>query len=470
LTAPPGADTLRLMPRIVITDAGSATDDHRELIHRALDAVDKAGGGDVVIPDGTHMLGPLPDNQIPPQAGGWSLQIGDNTHLQLGAGATLVRRFAGGGINSTIRNKNVDQGNKNIRITGGTIKTLGPANAGKHLAFAHVDGLAIRDVRFEGVTGDWNVAISSCTDVTVSGVVMNSGSQIYEDGLHFMGGERIAVTNCIIHCGDDALSFTQEAPDEKMDLTDVVVSNCYLWSEKANAVRIWAVEGKGRALRRIRLSNIVAKVGTDAEHSGNGIVIQDQNRAEPTSDSRISDVEIDGFWLDASRNGASPVIIDGVDRVRLHRVVCWQPATRITIDSSRDVELTDCVVDAPRGEAAQCVIAGAKGDCTNLRIRGGAYRGARHHAIVLGAEKRVDGFEVSNVQIAHGALSGLVLGRTKNGLVFGNTLGDNASWGIEETKDSADNEFMANRLQRNAAGAISAKGARSRNVRGAPNR
>lgn len=458
------------MPRIVITDAGSATDDHRELIQRALDAVDKAGGGEVVIPDGTHMLGPLPDNQVPPRAGGWSLQLGDNTHLHLGAGATLVRRFAGGGINATVRNKNVEQGNKNIRLTGGTIKTLGPANAGKHLAFVHVDGLALRDMRFEGVTGDWNVAISSCTDVTVSGVVMNSGTQVTEDGLHFMGGERIAVTNCIIHCGDDALSFTQEAANEKLDLTDVVVSNCYLWSEKANAVRIWAVQGDVRALRRIRLSNIVAKVGTDAEHAGNGILIQDLNRAELAADSRISDVEIDGFWLDASRNGASPVIIEGVDRVRLDRVVCWHPGTRIMIDASRDVELADCIVDAPRGEAAQCVLVGAKGDCTNLRIRGGAYRGARHHAIVLGADKLLDGFEVSGAQITGGALSGLVLGRTKNGFVSGNIFCDNASWGIEETKDSADNEFLANRLQRNAAGAISAKGARSRNVRGAPNR
>jgi hypothetical protein len=456
---------LTAMPNIVIPAAGSTTDDHRELIQRALDAVAAAGGGEVHVPDGVHMIGPLPENQIPQQAGAWSLRLADNVHLRLGAGATLVRRFQGGGINATIRNRDPDRGNKNIRVSGGIIKSHGTENSGKHLGFANVDGLAVRDMRFEGVRGDWNIAIADCTDVTVSGVVMNSGAEIGEDGLHFVGGRRIVVTNCILHSGDDALSLTQEAGGNSRELLDVVVSNCFLWSKKANALRIWVNGDAAHAIRRVRISNIVAKTGTEAAPSGIGITIQDT-----AGKKRISDVDLDGFTLDARHNNGEVAVIDGVERVRLNRVIFLQPATRVAIDSSDDVELVDCIVDAPRTEAAQCLLVGAKGPCKNLRIRGGAYRGATHHAIILGGEHAVTGFELANVQISKAKLTGLVLGNASGGVITGNAIVDNATFGVDEAEACHENSILGNRLRGNGEGPMRLAGQRSIAAGNDPNR
>jgi hypothetical protein len=64
------------------------TADHRALIHEALNAVDAAGGGEVVIADGTHYIGPVGGADT----GDHSLKIGDNTQLEREKGTKGKRK------------------------------------------------------------------------------------------------------------------------------------------------------------------------------------------------------------------------------------------------------------------------------------------------------------------------------------------------------------------------------------------
>lgn len=462
------------MPRIVITGVGSATEDHRELIQTALDSVDADGGGEVYIVDGEHLIGPQ-NGQIPP-AGASSLQLGSNTHLRLGTGASLTRHFSGRDVvNAIVRNKDITNGNSNIRVSGGTIRNVAGNNPGRLLAFQKTHTVAVDGVRLLGVVGDWSASFIDSDNVTVSDLVIDGGTTTTEDGLHFAGCVRVAVTNCLILSGDDALSFTHSASG---DTTDVVVSNLFLWSRYANALRFSVLAGQTKAIRRVRISNVVAKVGTDALHHGQGVIIEDRSGTTP---SLVSDIEVDGFWLDASTNSGEVIDVDGVERVRLHRVVVWQPASRIAIDGSTDVELRDCVVDAPRGTSAQCALAGASAPVTNLRIIGGRYRNATHHAILIGGP--TTGFEVSGAQIegqggGTPTLSGLVVAAGSNGIVTGNKINactqsgillSNAAntlvsdnwisncglWGVLEQSPSNNNTFIGNRLNGNMSGGLS---------------
>lgn len=414
----------------------------------------------VYVPDGTYILtGPL--------------EIGDNTHLQMSAGTTLERNFALT-AQGTIQNKDQANGNQNIRVSGGAILAFNSSAFGKHLIFRQVTFLAIENLRILSVYGaEWNTSIIDCEDVTVSGLVIHSGTQIGEDGLHFAGGKRIAITNCIVECGDDALSFTNEpASQVEKELEDVVVSNCYLFSRRANVLRIEVAHTTPtpqKAIRRVRIANIVAKVG-DGSGFGSGVTILGP---VPGSD-LLTDIEIDGLWLDASQSGGgSPVDIDNVKRVRLHRVVVMQPKVRVTIDGSTDVELRDCVVDSPQNTNQQCLLVANAAACSNVRIIGGYYRNAKDHALLFGtASNAVTGFEISNILLEGTpsgptpTVSGINLINAFDGIVVGNKITGCQFQGVAEQTPSDGNLFIANLLNGNGViGALQLKGPNSEAIR-----
>jgi hypothetical protein len=416
------------------------------------------------IADGTHYIGPPTFD--PP-----GLLIGSNTHLKMGQSTVLVRRIQQDvAEDSTIRNKgHLEDGNENIRISGGTIKSdLSQDCVGNHLGFHKAKGVTVENVRFLAIDTQWNMAFINSEDIFVRGIFMNSGTEVKEDGIHFKSCKRVAVSDCIIQCGDDCLAFTQEdAPKEIGDTTDVVVSNCYLHSRRASALKLLvSPAGNGRAIRRVRVSNIVAKVGTEevGHDVGSGIHIEDEN-----GQFQVSDVEIDGFWLDASfsQNVASfHLTLNGVRDVRFQKLVLFSPYTRARIDGCQDIELRDCVVDTPRLSGAECLAVAQTADCTNVRILGGRFLNAKGRGVIIGSTNfSVDPFEISNAQITGSTLAGLYVPRGHNGLVSSNTITGNTGLGVFEEATSSANLFVANRLQGNGAGAITANGANSQVVR-----
>jgi hypothetical protein len=432
----------------------------------------------VFIAGGTHYIGP------PSFTAGPGLLVGSNTHLKMGHSTVLVRRIHAPDDPdySTIRNKgHAGAGNVNIRVSGGSI-TYDPSQdcRGNHIGFNKVDGVAVENVRFLGVFNYWNMAFIQSQNILVSGIFMDSGDSLEEDGIHVTSCQRFVLADSIIICGDDCLAFTQEAAADMGDTTDAVVSNCYFWSRQANALKLLVTTaGNGHAIRRVRVNNIVAKVGMNATVIGAGIHIEDQNAGQY----QVSDVEIDGFWLDSqfskSEDGTRLV---GVRRVRLQKLVLSSPWGPVTINGCQDIELRDCVVDTPRKNIttplpdpplppAPCVAVAQTANCTNIRLLGGRYIGAKTHGVIWGStDFSVTRFEVSNAQITGSNFAGMYIPKATDGIVSGNTITGSGAWGIEETNQSSRNLFIGNWLQANNplnqnAGAILSSGQSSEVVR-----
>ena len=449
------------MTRILITGASSTVDNHQPLIQRALDAVDAAGGGVVEIADGVHYLNT-------------PLKIGSHTLLRMAPAVELIRNFSGlGESNATIQNKNLSAGNTTISISGGTIKALDSSKTGKHLALAKVAYVSLEGTRFLSVYGDWNTVFRDCTDVTVSNLVIQSdGSTEFQDGLHFLGGARIAVANCLISTGDDAIALTlvDVTPAAAIPIADVVITNCYLHSIRANALRIWINDVSETSIRRVRVSNIVAKTGNSA-YEGAGVVIANNGG----TGTFVTDVELSGFYLDASQSFTRAAYIYNCRQIRLDRYFVSKPMYRIEIDACNDIVLSDCVVDSPRGAYSQCVLVASAASCANIRIIGGRYLGARHHALQFGtASLFVNGFEVRGALIEGNeetTLNGIHAWYAAEGLVCNNTIKNCIHWGIYEDAALGNNNlFLGNRLFNNTLGPISFGGNNSQAIRNvAPN-
>jgi hypothetical protein len=459
---------------IVLSPSPAPGGDDRPRIQAALDSLERKsstapeGGGVLRLTGGVYTIG----------NGGQGVQglhLPSNVHLKLDHDAVLVRRSSSQGIQfATLRNKNhapaAGEEDANIRVTGGTIKTVDPAMTGKHLGFGKAKGVAIDGVRFMGVSGDWNAVFQDCQDVTVTNVVMNSGDELHEDGLHFTGGSDVVIGNCNIECGDDCLAFVFDPAELRghTDLADVTISNCVLFSHAANALRINVMQPAdgepplevraGPRIRRISVTNVIAKCGDDetdpAKNKGYGIEIGDYNNQH-----RISDVDISNFQIDASQGTLQPLTIRGADRVRLARVTILDPKLRSTIDSSREVSLVDCTIAMRPGAAPaqQCLLVGDDAsagaiDSTDIRIRGGRYAGATQHGIQLGANKAVVGFEVSNALITGAVDNGLSIINATDGIVSFNRVMDCKVYGIQEFRPSDRNQFMGNYMDGNAYG------------------
>ncbi|MBX3435632.1 MAG: hypothetical protein KF847_20130 [Pirellulales bacterium] len=392
---------------------------------------------------------------------GAPLRIGDKTHLQLDQDVTLVRNFAGGAITqATIVNADGANGNANIRVSGGTITTEGASDSfiGKHLGFNNVATLTVDNVRFPRVWRGWTAYFRDCRDVLISNLEIGDGiasdDQLTDDGLHFSGGTRIAIVNCNIFCGDDCIALTHENfPDglNQTDLTFFTASNCTLTSSRANAVRI-LIGGQFtgvKAIRQVRISNVVAKVGVGLgdDVTSAGIRIEDLST---DATRRISDIALDGVTLDASQNSTgvgNPLVVKRADRVQLTGMRIDRPAKWSTIDGANDVELRDCSIDAPRLAGHGCLQVANAADCTNIRVLGGMYRGAKSHGIQLGGTGTVNVFQVCAAFIDAAQIYGLLISKGVDGLASDNFIRNCGDRGIYELAPSDRNLFLGNFLQ-----------------------
>jgi hypothetical protein len=388
------------------------------------------------------------------------LKIGNNTHLLLDQDAVIIRRFeSGGDIGATITNKDHTNGNQHIRVSGGTIRTDDLNFDGHHLGFFKVDWLQISDMRFRGVV-DWNVSLRSVNDAIVSNLSMDSGEALETAGIQISGGARIVIADCDIRCGDDCIALVVDTFEGTGDISDVVVSNCYLHSRQANALRLLVEEDaeESYSIRRVAVNNIVAKTGVLNSTTSGGISIIDQKLEH-----LINYVEIDGVYLDASESYTEPLVVEWATRVRLARIVIQSPRQRARIAGSHDVALIDCIIeiDPTRASGQQCLLVGQPvgspplpdGSCSNIRIVGGEYLVATQHAIHMGTDDfSVEGFEISNARIVGAVNNGILIWNSSKGVVIGNRIEQCGGWGIQELGASSDsNAFIGNQLANNGA-------------------
>lgn len=241
---------------------GDGVTDDTLAIQAALDA-SVAAGGTCYIPEGDYLVTD-------------SIILDTGTHLVSHPAGWIVRGFQGGGI------------------TGACVKTgdcVDPASGSAHDSPAEdvtditVDGLNIRtdDDAFDGhllaicSAGDvrmrrlnlgrsyapaWGMVIWA-NRVMLSEVVIRTGPELTEDGLHIYGGQNIIIDNVDIESGDDCIAIS---PPEDIAASDIIITNARLKSTKAYAIKINAnapLSGGSRFLERILISNVVAESGID---------------------------------------------------------------------------------------------------------------------------------------------------------------------------------------------------------------
>ena len=411
-------------------------------------------------------------------SGDQGVKIGNNTHLLLDQDAVIIRKFHGSGTEEAVIGNRCQEtgdceddviGNQHIRVSGGSMDNE-EGYSGHHLGFIEVGFLNISDMQFLGIV-HWNVSLRNCNDVVVSNLLMDSGTETNSAGIQISGGSRYVIADCDIRCGDDSIALVVDT-FQAGDIRDVVVSNCYLHSREANALKILVEENVTFTIGRVQISNIVAKVGQPDSGSSQGIIIADQNYLK-----RVFDVEIDGFWLDASQGYGDVLWIDGAKRLRLSRVVLDKPVQRARIAGSDDVALIDCTIDLNSNAASvqQCLIVGQPlpdppnptpdGTCRNFRIVGGEYLNAKTDAIIMGVDSPVIGFEISHARITGAGNNGVFIYNATKGTVIGNRISECGGWGIQETGTSNENLILGNWLKTNTAGTISFAGSQTQVVR-----
>lgn len=185
-------------------------------VQSAIDACNKDGGGVVLVPAGTFLIGPV--------------ELKSNVTLRLAASGKLLgttdpkQYHPANGIpiegDHTMGDGNVGlifaANAENVTIEGtGTIDGQGHdvraaglgGNHRPHLAlFYKCTNLVIRDVYFFH-SAYHTVRICNCAYVHITGIRIFSRTVGNNDGLHFISGEHVTVSNCAVRCYDDACAL-----------------------------------------------------------------------------------------------------------------------------------------------------------------------------------------------------------------------------------------------------------------------
>ena len=268
-----------------------------EAFQKALDACDKAGGGEVVVPEGNYLLG--------------SVELHSNTTLRLEKGVFLVEspdannfplitgRFEGA---TTQVHRGLIYANKASHITiagpGGFSANATIANLRDPRAPVVIETVECNDVTFDGFNIQydrpanrdvWCIHPLYCTNVLAKGLYIRS-TGTNGDGMDIDSCSKVTVQNCDISAGDDAISLKSGRgmdavrigkPTEDVVIKDsilrsvhfaaigfgteisggvrnVSVSNCTI-SGVQNAIFIKSRDGRGGVMENISLDNIVVE-------------------------------------------------------------------------------------------------------------------------------------------------------------------------------------------------------------------
>ena len=254
-------------PYYSITDYGALPDaghSQTAAIQKAVDICAEAGGGTVLVPPGIYRAA--------------TIMLRNNVHLHLSPGALLVssrdtaefRTFTEAGISAAGLPVQIYASDaSNIAITGGgmidgraeyILEDLRSVDgfvarefeiarkAGipmkKHakihpvtvmVFFRNCRNITLRDATFRNSV-HWGIHLKNCTDAVADGIKIFSSLEkgANSDGLDIDGCQNVAVSNCIIETGDDAIVLkTTDKDGPPMPCENIVVRNCILTSTSA---------------------------------------------------------------------------------------------------------------------------------------------------------------------------------------------------------------------------------------------
>ena len=226
-----------------------------DAIKRAVAAVDRAGGGTLVVPAGTYFTGPF--------------SLCSSLNLRLEAGATLLfspmpADYRGGGPKGFRPLIQISDAHDVLISGSGTINGHGEAwwpdalrfkaEANARHASSNTSPRPVmvaftrcQRIRVEGITLTnapvFNLAQSTCQDVTVDGVtILNPADSPNTDGIDPKDCKRVLISHCRIDTGDDcvALGGSSGTLEEDILVTDCTFLHghgCSIGSGTASGLR-----------------------------------------------------------------------------------------------------------------------------------------------------------------------------------------------------------------------------------------
>ncbi len=224
-------------------------------IQKAIDACHEAGGGMVVLGPGRYLSG--------------TLFLKSRVRLYLEAGAVLlgstrledypetVQEFRSYTDNYTTRSLLYAEKAEDVGLEGpGVVDGQGAAFSGEYKVRPYLIRIvSCRNVRMRDVTlrdsPMWTVHFLDCDAVTVDGVTIRARVNKNNDGLDIDCCENVAISNCDIWSGDDAIVLKSTA---FRPTKNVVITNCLL-SSQCNALKMGTESNGG--FQQIAISNCV---------------------------------------------------------------------------------------------------------------------------------------------------------------------------------------------------------------------
>lgn len=214
-----------------------------DAINAAIDACTESGGGIVYVAPGTYLCK--------------SIVLKSNVTLYLDTGA-LIQSSSGAEDFATSPHRHLIYAREaqNITITGGgRIDGAGEAfwtkvedrqpreewadvatydykgvkgRANTMLDFFRVTNLRIEKVHLTNAAA-WSLKPMECTNVVIDGITLTT--PVYgpnTDGIDATGCTNLVISNCVIHCGDDALCFKSEGRrgDPPAISRNILITNC----------------------------------------------------------------------------------------------------------------------------------------------------------------------------------------------------------------------------------------------------
>jgi hypothetical protein len=262
--------------------ARSGRDFDTKAIQAAIDACAAAGGGAVYFPPGLYHSG--------------GLLLRSKVHLYLEAGATLlgstqlddypkiIPKIRSYTDNYTERSLIYGEDLDNVGLHGhGVIDGRGAAFKGPYKVRPYMIRLvSCRDVAVTGLTirdsPMWVQHYLACDDVLIHGITVYSRVNANNDGIDIDCCERVAISDCNISSGDDAivLKSTMNRPTRSVAITncvlsshcnafklgtesnggfeDIVLSNCTMYDTRLSGIAIEMVDGG--LLDGVNVSNV----------------------------------------------------------------------------------------------------------------------------------------------------------------------------------------------------------------------
>lgn len=333
-------------------------------LQAAIDACNKDGGGTVLVPSGTFVIG--------------TTELKSNVTLHIAAGGTLLGSADGKQYHAvdaiplsgdtTLRDGNwallfaVKQ--KNIRIEGpGTIDGQGAQFHSPQRGVLAPSGL-------RGPQRPYFVLLYQCEDVTVRNIGMidcafhcirpieskrlhmeniyiHSRVNSNNDGFHFISCEYATVSNCVVLCGDDACAMFGSC-------RNITVTNCF-FSTRWSVFRF----GGGHA-GNIAVSNCVLSVvdGCPFKFQGDaGSLFENMSFSDIVLDQVTGPISI-SIGATKSRTGQQfpPVVVRNISFSHIHGTVSTNPDATLP-ESTLHVGLRP-------GEAHSAIVLNAINGCT----------------------------------------------------------------------------------------------------------